>query len=332
MARLEWYIRANLKPRHLQLLVALDDFRHVGRVAEFMNVTQPAVSKSLAEIERGIGLALFERKKGGLVPTPYGECLIRLCRSMLQSLDAVGEELRHLQSGAAGQVRLGVLPVAAPVLAPRAVIRMRKEAPRAAIVLHEATADRLLPMLREGQLDLIVGTLPPASMSAGLVEEVLHRGDGVSVVCGLNHPLARRARIRPADLASFPMIIPPLGTLFRSAVDHTMDTLDLPLPQALVESGSMTATNTLLRESHSISFYSPHLAHHWEKLGWLKILPLRAPEISVPIGCFWLKHAEPTATTRLLIDSLREVSAEALGPVAAATAPHAQRRSEDAPA
>ena len=60
MAQLDWFIRANLKPRHLQLLVAMDDYRSLGRVAENVNVTQPAVSKTLGELERGLGVKLFE--------------------------------------------------------------------------------------------------------------------------------------------------------------------------------------------------------------------------------------------------------------------------------
>jgi Bacterial regulatory helix-turn-helix protein, lysR family len=59
MPRLDWYIRANLKLRHLQLLVALDDLRHVSRVAAHLNVTQPAVSKTLAALETGMATQLF---------------------------------------------------------------------------------------------------------------------------------------------------------------------------------------------------------------------------------------------------------------------------------
>jgi hypothetical protein len=69
MAKLDWYIRANLKLRHLQLLVALDDFRSVGRVAAHLNVSQPAVSKTLAMLEEGLEVALFDRSTRGMEPT-----------------------------------------------------------------------------------------------------------------------------------------------------------------------------------------------------------------------------------------------------------------------
>jgi|SRR6185369_7677492 DNA-binding transcriptional LysR family regulator len=311
MALLDWYIRANLKPKHMQLLVGLDDLRNVGRVAGLLNVSQPAVSKTLAEIERGLGVSLFERGPRGLTPTSYGECMIRLCRDMLRSLDSAGDELRQLQSGTTGRVRVGVLPVAAPVLAPRAAIRLQQKAPRSIVIFHEATADRLLPMLREGSLDIVVGTLAPLSMS-GLEVHVLHSGEGSAAVCGLRHPLAARTTLVPADLLPYSLIIPPRGTIYRDAVEQVMTALELPISMVQVESGSMTASNTYLRETQLVSFYSPHLAKHYACLGSLHVMPLAIPDIRVPIGCVWPKNPELGPTTRLLIDMLIEVAAEEL--------------------
>lgn len=77
MTRIDRVLRSNLKLRHFQLLVALDQFRHLGRAAEFLSVTQPAVSKSLAEIESLFGLALFERSTRGTEPTPAGISVVR---------------------------------------------------------------------------------------------------------------------------------------------------------------------------------------------------------------------------------------------------------------
>jgi len=231
---------------------------------------------------------------------------------MLRSLDSAGDELRQLRSGTTGRVRVGVLPVAAPVLAPRAAIRLQQRSPRSIVVFHEATADRLLPMLREGSLDIIVGTLAPMSMSGGLEVQILHSGEGTAAVCGLKHPLASKTPLRPADLLPYPLIIPPRGTIYRDAVEQVMEALQLPISMAQVESGSMTASNTYLRETQFVSFYSPHLARHYARLGFLHVMPLTVPNIRVPIGCVWPKSPDLSATTRLLIDMLIEVAAEEL--------------------
>ncbi|HWK61966.1 MAG TPA: LysR substrate-binding domain-containing protein [Eoetvoesiella sp.] len=309
MARLDWYIRANLRPRHFQLLVALDELRHVGRVADYLNITQPAVSKSLSELERGLEVRLFERDPKGLIPTAFGECLIRFSRSVLRELNTTRDELRHLKAGTTGSIRIGMLPVAAPALVPRSVILLKEEAPATTVVLVEGNSDSLLPMLQEGKLDIIVGTLPSAPRHTGLELQPLHPGEAIVAVCGTRNPLAGREKITVQDLAGYPLIIPPPDAIFREHVDAIMDYFDMPLPAGAIESGSMTASNTFIRDANAISFYSQHLAQHYSRVSGISILPLKMPPaiVTAPIGVVWPKHVEMPASTRLLIEKLAEV-------------------------
>ena len=313
MARLDWYIRSNLKPRHLQLLVALDELRHVGRVAEFLHISQPAVSKTLAELERGLALQLFERSPRGLTPTAYGEAMVRMARGMLRDLDTTRETLRQLQSGALGKVRVGVLPVAAPVLVPQAVIRFRQHAPRNGISLQEGTADRLLPLLRAGELDLVVGTMPSASMAAGLQQRVLHGGEWVQAACAPGHPLAARADLTADDLAPHALVLPPLGSIFRDLAETWMERLAMPLPAGLIESGSVTASIAIVRDTDAIGIFSGHLARHYEGLGVLHCLALPVASPTVAIGISWPLHAQHGNATQLMIDCLAEVGRDLFG-------------------
>ena len=93
MAQIDRVLRSNLKLRHLQMLVALDQFRHLGRAAEFLSVTQPAVSKTLAEIESMFGLPLFERSTRGTEPTAAGASVVRFARSVLAGFDRTRDEI-----------------------------------------------------------------------------------------------------------------------------------------------------------------------------------------------------------------------------------------------
>jgi DNA-binding transcriptional LysR family regulator len=120
MSQLDWYIRANLKPRHLQMMVALDDLRHLGRVAQSLHVSQPAVSLALGELEKGLGFKLFDRTPKGVVPNAYGESLIQHARLILGNLTQMRHELHALQSGASGKVHVGALPAMTPSLLPQA--------------------------------------------------------------------------------------------------------------------------------------------------------------------------------------------------------------------
>src|SRR3954465_1287888 len=145
MAQLDWYIRANVKPRHLQLLVALDDFRNTGRAAGHLNISQPAVSKALGELQRGLGVKLFERTARGVRPTAYGECLVSHARAILDEFARAREELRGLQSGITGKVRLGALSATVHTLIPRTLALLKGRAPSINVFVREGPLEALLP-------------------------------------------------------------------------------------------------------------------------------------------------------------------------------------------
>jgi len=115
MANIDRALRSNVKLRHLQLLVALDEFRHLGRAAEFLSLTQPAVSKSLAEIERMFGLDLFIRSTRGTEPTPFGERWSASHARCWQTSTARAGDRSGCQR-AAGRTRVGAMVVATPML------------------------------------------------------------------------------------------------------------------------------------------------------------------------------------------------------------------------
>lgn len=118
---LDQFLRSSLRVRHLHMLIALDEFRNLGKVAEFVNLTQPAVSKSLAELERTFGSKLFTRTQRGTTPTADGEVVIRLARTLLAEIDHAREELAATSRGTPSAVSIGVTGVTTPLLVPRVV-------------------------------------------------------------------------------------------------------------------------------------------------------------------------------------------------------------------
>ena len=109
MAQIDRVLRSNLKLRHLQMLVALDQFHHLGRAAEFLSLTQPAVSKTLAEIESLFGLPLFERSTRGTQPTAAGASVVRFARSVLAGYERTRDEIAAEASGASGRTSVGAM-------------------------------------------------------------------------------------------------------------------------------------------------------------------------------------------------------------------------------
>ncbi|RYF62357.1 MAG: LysR family transcriptional regulator, partial [Comamonadaceae bacterium] len=194
MTRLDRVMRSNLKLRHLQMLVALDQFRHVGRAAEFLSVTQPAVSKTLAEIESLFGLPLFDRCTRGTAPTPAGASVVRFARSVLAGYDRTREEIAAEASGARGRTRVGAMVVATPVLLAQAVERLKTRSSRTTVLIDEGDLTRLLPKLRLGELDVFVGRLEPGYASPDLETEALY-DDPMAAVVRPGHLLAAKRRV-----------------------------------------------------------------------------------------------------------------------------------------
>ena len=306
MAKLDWYIRANLKPRHLQMLVSLDDFRNVGKVAASLNVTQPAVSKALGELERGLGLSLFERSARGVNPTAYGECLIRHARSVLGQLAQARDELRDLTQGASGKASVGALPAAAPALLPRGVALLKQRAPGTTIFIREGTMDTLLPELRAGKLDLIVGTLPHNGAGRDLEEKILFE-ERTTVVAGRAHALARRKKLQWPDLGHYPWVLPPAGSLLREPLEDAFQRNGVPIPNNSIESLSVHVIVMTLQLSDALACLSREVARHYEELGLIAILPLELPKLVRPVGVTWSRARVLSPSARLMMQCLEEV-------------------------
>ena len=312
MAQLDWYIRANLKPKHLQLLVALDDLRHLGRVANSLNVSQPAISQALSELERGLAIQLFERTPRGVVPNSYGDCLIRHARVVLATLSEARDELHALQTGSAGKIAVGALPAATPGLIPQALLLLKKRSPHTRVVVQEGPMDTLLPELRRNTLDMVVGRLANADLSGDLSEEVLDEG-AVVLVVARRHPLAAKKRIRWEDLSAFPWVLPPLGSLQREPLENALQKNGCELPADVIETLSVHVIAGYLQSSRAIGSLSRVAAHHYISTGTLARLPLNLPDPLRPIGLMWNRH-RPVSPAALAFTECLRVAAKSIAP------------------
>lgn len=307
MAQLDWYLRANLRPRHLHLLVALDDFRNVGKVAASLNVTQPAVSKTLAELEKGLGIKLFERSARGVHPTAYGECLIRHARTVLTDLTQARDELHGLMSGTSGSVRIGALSTAVHSFLPQSVTLLKARSPNTTVLVSEGSIEGLLPDLWSGKLDLVVGRLPNNRSMPGLEERILSE-EAVTLVSRKHHPLASRKILRWTDLTNYPWVLPPAGTLLRGPVESAFERHGIAMPMNCVETLSVHLIFSYLQLSDAIAFAGKDVSRHYENLGLIAILPLELARLVRPVGIVWNRQRSPSPSAALMIECLEEAA------------------------
>ena len=301
-------LRSNLKLRHLQLLVALDQFRHLGRAAQFLAQTQPAVSKSLAEIERMLGLSLFLRSTRGTEPTPVGEAVVRFARSVLADFARTRDEIEALARGAAGRVAIGAMAVAMPRLVVGAVERLKAHSAQTSVFIEEGDLTRLLPRLRVGELDLFVGRLEPGYAAPDLETEALY-DETMSIVVRPDHPLAARRRPGWDELARQPWVLPPPWASSRVKLLQLFHSHGEEGPTDIVESASWQVTVTFVRQRAAVAFVASDVARQLADEGLAVALTVPVPIDLPPVGIMTLRRRHRTAACALLIDCLRETAA-----------------------
>jgi DNA-binding transcriptional LysR family regulator len=325
MSQIDRVLRSNIKLRHLQLLVALDQFRHLGRTAEFLSVSQPAVSKMLSEVEAMFGLQLFERSTRGSEPTAGGQSIIRFARSVLAEYERTRDEIRAVESGAAGRTRVGAMVVAQPVLLARAVVALKKRSAQAMVLVEEGDLTQLLPKLRLGELELFVGRLEPGYAAPDLVPEPLYNEPMVPVVRP-GHPLASRERPGWADLAALPSVLPPPWASLRVKLEQQFHRHGLQPPTDLVETASFLAQITFIQRRGAVGFMAQSVARQFEEAGSVRILALPVPLDLPAIGVITLRGRPLPTTTAQLLECLRQAAA-----AAAHAAPAARARAGTSP-
>ncbi len=305
MNNLDWYLQINLKARHLRLLVAIDTYRNLTQVAEITHVTVPAVSKSLAELERGLGLTLFSRTTYGLMPTQCGECLIRHARAMLAILYQARDELKALSSGAEGKVRIGMLAASASVLLPQALSFLKQKSPGTNVTVIEGTTESLLPELWQGHLDLVVGRLPILDTHGSFEEKEL-LDEPVVLMTGCHHPLAHSKELTWSDLAAYPWILPPPGSILRDPLERVLEVNNVPLTNNYIETLSIHVVRAHLQSSDFIAVMAESLANgadeHFYKL------PLNLPKLLRPAGVLWNRNRGLTPSAQLMVSCLEDAA------------------------
>jgi len=307
MPDIDRVLRSNLKLRHLQLIVALDQFRHLGRAAEFLSLTQPAVSKSLAEIERMFGLDLFVRSTRGTEPTAYGATAVRFARSVLADYDRTRDEIAAVARGAAGRVSLGAMVVATPELLARAVALMKERSVQTTVAVEEGDLTRLLPRLRVGELDLFVGRLEPGYAAPDLDTEALY-DEPMAIVARPDHALAQARRPGWEQLAKLAWVVPPSWASSRIKLEQMFYKHKLDPPVDVVETASFLVTLTFLRERAAIAFVARSVARFLEREGLAATLALKVPIELPPVGIITMRQRMRTPACEQMIDCLREAA------------------------
>lgn len=307
-----WFIRARLKTRQLLLLVALAEEGNIHRAAQVLNMTQPAASKLLKDLEDVLEVPLFERLPRGMRPTWYGETLIRHARVALASLNQAHDEVEALKAGRFGQVSVGSITAPGLVLLPAAVARVKQEHPSLRVSLQIETSDVLMERLSHGKLDMLVSRLFAQHDKTDLRYEVLAE-EPVSAITRPGHPLQGVANLSLRDALNAGWIVPPSGSILRHRFELMFQEVGLEAPVNIIETSALLFTTKMLQQSDMIGVVATDVARYYESHGIVSILPMTLPCQMDAFGIITRTDRLLSPAAKVMLRALKSTAATVYG-------------------
>ncbi len=244
--------RTGIRIPHLKLIVALDDYSQISAAASVLNMSQPAASRMLSDMESILEAPLYERLPRGIALTPYGKAFARRSRTILLELREASREISDLKNGTGGSVFLGAVTAPAVQIVIPAIRQVRERFPRIKINVQVETSNILAKDLLASRHDFIIARIPddlnPRQFNS--------REIGIEKACLVvrrDHPLAARGTVTLDELNAFEWVFQPAGSLLNRTVEKLFLARSVALPERIVNTSSLLMTMVMIRESNAIS-------------------------------------------------------------------------------
>ena len=270
-------IAQRLTIRHLRLVAAIAEHRQLSLAAQALALTQPAASRTLSEIERICGEAIFERHARGMTPTPLGEMLVRRARNVLEEIGEAADEVARYSSGRGGTVRIGAVTGGAIGYVVPVIHRLRAEAPRTEAHVEVATSRELVHELVAMRLDFALARIPPEA-DAEQFEVQRASGEAIDLIVGAHHPATRRHQVALRDLLEHDWVMQMSGAPIRVAIEDALLTAGERPPARITNTSSLLVTIAMLATSDAVSPVSREVAELLAGTGSGGIVRLRLDE------------------------------------------------------
>jgi DNA-binding transcriptional LysR family regulator len=295
----------HLRLRALTLVETLSATGSLHEAARRLNVSQPALSVMLQDIERALGGRLFERSRRGLVPTDKGDYMIRQARLMLADLQRVRSEFDPANEGRA-LLRIGALPLVMLEIVPKALALLRRSQPAVRAEFHEGAASDILTDLAEGRLDMVIGRmLPEFADNEDLSPDFLF-AESFCIVGGPDQALSRRRRVSWPELAKADWIEAPTNTALHDFFAEAFLRRGLRPPQPVYRSASFYSCVAILGTSDCLMMVPREVGRHFARQSRLRLLPVAIEEASAPLSLITRRSRARTRAMMAFEDAVRQ--------------------------
>ncbi|HEY8555455.1 MAG TPA: pca operon transcription factor PcaQ [Burkholderiales bacterium] len=297
---------SRIRLRHIHCFVAVAQERGIGKAAERLRLTQPAVSKTLAELEDILGVRLFERGRGGAQLTREGELFLGRALAVREALEAALSAVGSVATPAE-TLRIGALPTLAPDLLPPALKALRRLRPETRVLVRTGTNTALLEMLKAGALDFALGRMAEPADTAGLAFELLYV-EPLVLVTRPDHPLAARTDVSLTEVLRYPLLVSVRGTTPRRNAESLLQARGLRLPANCTETLSVSVGRLLVKQSDTVWFVSAGAVRDDLESGLLATLSVPTEGTEEPVGLLHRTEGELSAAARVCMNIVRQLA------------------------
>ena len=293
-----------IRLRHLHTFVAVAQQGTLGRADETLNLSQPALSKTLNELEQLTGTRLFERGRLGAQLTLVGEQFLTHAVKVLDALNSAGQALNRKEGLNNDIVRIGALPTAALGILPTVIGQFHKQ--QKDITLQVATMNNtmLLAGLKSGEIDIGIGRMSDPELMSGLHYELLFL-ESLKLVVRPGHPLLQET-VTLSRVMEWPVVVSPKGTVPRQNAEALLQSQGCKMPAGCIETLSASLSRQLTVDFDYVWFVPSGAVKDDLRRGVLTALPIATQGAGEPIGILTRVDATLTPGTQTLLSAIRK--------------------------
>lgn len=293
-----------VKFRHLQCFVEIARQQSVVKAAAALSVTQPAVSKTIRELEDLLGVALFERRGRGVALTRFGEVFLRYAGASITALRQGVDSITQARTKGGLVIKVGALPTVSTRVMPQAVHLFKQDNIGTIVRVVTGQNSVLLSQLRTGDLDLVVGRLADPELMTGLSFEHLY-SERVSFVVRPGHPVLKAKPFNLAKLANYTVLMPTEGSIIRPLVDRFLIANGIASLPDQIETVSMAFGRRYTRMTDAVWIISHGVIAEDLKEQVLAELPVKTDATTGPVGLTTRADIPPSLPAVMLMQTIR---------------------------
>ncbi|GJG97250.1 LysR substrate-binding domain-containing protein [Cupriavidus pauculus] len=304
--------RSRIRLRHLHCFVAVAQAQHLGRAGEQLGLTQPAVSKTLTELEELTGTRLLIRQRAGTGLTSAGMRFLRHALRVLEDIDAAADSMAGADAPRHERIRVGTLPSIVPALLLDAVSRFRAIHPDVGLAVQSGMNRTLIDLLKADVLDVVIGRMDDPAAMEGLWFESL-AAEPLVLAVRAGHPLASQARPAMRDVLAWPMVVPALGSIPRHSTESLLARHGFTLPDGCLETADAYLGRLLTQRGDNVWAAPLSATRQAVEAGEMVVLPIDTHGTEEPIGLLRRSDRTLEPMAEAFAEVIRRTAAERHG-------------------